>query len=63
MRLCVRHAMSLQCCHMAYWFSLAFLIVGKLLSKCSEIFHTFPLAVTNTLGMGGIAVIALVSML
>lgn len=42
---------------------LAFLIVGKLLSKCSKIFHTFPLAVTNTLGMGGIAVIALVSMM
>ena len=42
---------------------LAFLIVGKLLSKCSKIFHTFPLAVTNTLGMGGIAIIALVSMM
>lgn len=40
-----------------------FLIVGKLLAKCSKIFHTFPLSVTNTLGMGGIAVIALVSML
>ena len=42
---------------------LVFLIVGTLLAKCSKVFHTFPLAVTNTLGMGGIAVIALVSML
>lgn len=43
--------------------SLVFLLVGTLLAKCSKVFHTFPLAVTNTLGMGGIAVIALVSML
>ena len=42
---------------------LAFLLVGKLLARCSKVFHTFPLAVTNTLGLGGIAVIALVSML
>lgn len=42
---------------------LAFLFVGNLLAKCSKVFHTFPLAVTNTLGLGGIAVIALVSML
>lgn len=42
---------------------LVFLIVGTLLAKCSKVFHTFPLAVTNTLGMGGIAVIALISML
>ncbi len=42
---------------------LVFLTVGTLLAKCSKVFHTFPLAVTNTLGMGGIAVIALVSML
>lgn len=42
---------------------LVFLIMGKLLARCSKIFHTFPLAVTNTLGIGGIAVIALVSML
>jgi len=40
-----------------------FLVVGKLLAKCSKIFHTFPLSVTNTLGIGGVAVIALVSML
>ena len=32
----------------------------KILSK---IFHTFPLAVTNTLGLGGIAVTALISMM
>ena len=42
---------------------LVFLLVGNLLAKCSKIFHTFPLAVTNTLGMGGIALIALISML
>lgn len=42
---------------------LVFLIVGKLLAKCSKIFHTFPLSVTNTLGMGAVAVIALVSMM
>jgi len=41
----------------------AFFIIGKLLARCSKIFHTFPLAVTNTLGLGGIAVIALVSMM
>lgn len=41
----------------------AFFLVGKLLAKCSKVFRTFPLAVTNTLGLGGIAVIALISML
>lgn len=42
---------------------LVFFVAGKLLARCNKIFHTFPLAVSNTLGMGGIAVIALVSML
>jgi len=42
---------------------LVFFILGKLLARCGKIFHTFPLAVTNSLGMGGIAVIALVSMM
>ncbi len=42
---------------------LVFLVTGILLSKCSKLFHTFPLAVTNTLGIGGIAVTALISMM
>lgn len=42
---------------------LVFLVTGILLSKCSKLFHTFPLAVTNTLGLGGIAVTALISMM
>ena len=42
---------------------LMFLVTGILLSKCSKLFHTFPLALTNTLGLGGIAVIALISMM
>ena len=42
---------------------LVFLVTGILLSKFSKIFHTFPLAVTNTLGIGGIAVTALISMM
>ena len=41
---------------------LAFLIIGTILAKCSKVFHTFPLALTNTLGLGGVAVLALVSM-
>jgi len=41
---------------------LVFLVTGILFSKCSKLFHTFPLALTNTLGLGGIAVIALISM-
>ncbi|MCR4713054.1 MAG: hypothetical protein K5751_01580 [Treponemataceae bacterium] len=42
---------------------LMFLVTGILLSKCSKLFHIFPLALTNTLGLGGIAVIALISMM
>ena len=42
---------------------LVFLIIGTILAKCSKVFHTFPLALTNTLGLGDVAVIALVSML
>lgn len=42
---------------------LVFLVIGTILSKCSKVFHTFPLALTNTLGLGGIAVIALVSIM
>ena len=41
---------------------LVFLIIGTILAKCSKVFHTFPLALTNTLGLGGVAVIALISM-
>ena len=41
---------------------MVFLVIGILPSKCSKLFHTFPLAVTNSLGMGGIALIALISM-
>lgn len=42
---------------------LAFFIIGNVLAKCNKVFHTFPLALTNTLGLGGIAVIALISMM
>lgn len=42
--------------------SLVFLVIGTILAKCSNVFRVFPLALTNTLGLGGVAVIALVSM-
>ena len=42
---------------------LVFLMIGTVLAKCSKVFHTFPLALTNTLGLGGVALIALVSMM
>jgi len=41
---------------------LTLLILGVLLAKVNKVFKTFPLALTNTLGLGGIAVIALFCM-
>ena len=41
---------------------LTLLILGVLLTKVNKVFKTFPLALTNTLGLGGIAVIALFCM-
>ncbi len=41
---------------------LSLLILGLLLAKVNKVFKTFPLALTNTLGLGGIAVIALFCM-
>ena len=41
---------------------LSLLILGALLAKINKVFKTFPLALTNTLGLGGIAVIALFCM-
>ncbi|MCR4598987.1 MAG: hypothetical protein K5678_08145 [Acetatifactor sp.] len=35
---------------------------GVLLAKVNKVFKTFPLALTNTLGLGGIAIIALFCM-
>ena len=41
---------------------LSLLILGLLLAKVNKVFKTFPLALTNTLGLGGIAIIALFCM-
>jgi hypothetical protein len=38
---------------------LTFLAIGVILAKINRTFKTFPLALTNTLGLGGMAVIAL----
>ena len=41
---------------------LSLLLIGALLAKINKVFKTFPMALTNTLGLGGIAVIALFCM-